>query len=345
MKRLLTISLAVVFALTAVSMAFAGGQQDAGEEAEGEQLPKITWKLSHTQDPKSTYHLGAMKMKEYVEEQTDGRFVINIHHSGELGWEREVLEAMQVGTIEATTPALGPFATFVKPYDVFNLPFTFQGAEHMLKAYEHPVMDKLKAAAEEEGFVVATHCLPTFRYPLYSGHKITKPSDFKGLKFRTMAVPPHVDTYKALGAQVVTTAFKEVYSALQMGTIDGCENYYQNLLTMNFPEVTKYVSNLPILNNAAAFVFSKKAFDELPAEYQEIVVEGAKLGAEEMNAVAVAQEKEALQTMVEEYGIEKVFVDDFGPFVEKTQLVSEKHLSEMEPWVSEARDTIMSLAK
>jgi len=304
---------------------------------------KVTWKISHTLNPKSVYNQAALKFKAYVEEKSDGKFTINIHHSGVLGWEREVLEAMQLGTIEATIPSLGPFAVFVPSYNVFNLPFTFQGPEHMLSAYKSPVMNDLVNAAEKKGFVVPIHFLPTFRYPLYKGHPIKTPSDFKGLKFRTMGVPAHIDTYKALGANVTSMAFKEVYGALQMGTIDGVENYYNNLYTMKFHEQTKYISNLPILNNAAAFVFSKKAYDKLPAEYQEILTQAAKIGADHANKIALAEEEKALQAMVDS-GIEKVFVSDLKPFIELTEPVSKKYLEKMEPWVAKVRQNIMELA-
>lgn len=329
-----------------VAPAFAGGQQEgAGEATDAEEeLPEVTWKLSHTTDPDGTYHKAALRFKEYVEDATDGRFTIEIHHSGVLGWEREVLEAMQIGTIEATIPSLGPFATFVPAYDVFNLPFTFQGPDHMLASFESPAMDPLVESAEENGFIVAKHFLPTFRYPLYGGDPIETVEDFQGHTFRTMGVPPHIDAYKALGANVSTMAFAEVYSALQMGTVDGAENFYANLYTMNFHEQTEYISNLPILNNAAAFVFSKVAWDKLPAEYQEILLEAADAGGDHANDIAIAEEERALQEMID-YGIEPVFIDDFGPFIDATQPVVDKYLAEMEPWVADTREEIMALAE
>ena len=340
-KMMFVKSIAVGFLISAMMIMMTAF---TGAGALAKDLPKVTWKISHTLNPKSVYNQAALQFKAYVEDQSEGRFTIVIHHSGTLGWEREVLEAMQLGTIEATIPSLGPFAVFVPSYNVFNLPFTFQGPEHMLAAYESPVMDKLKAAAEKKGFIVAEHFLPTFRYPLYKGHPINSPSDFKGLKFRTMGVPAHIDTYKALGANVTSMAFKEVYGALQMGTIDGVENYYNNLYTMKFQEQTKYISNLPILNNAAAFVFSKVAYDQLPSEYQVIVVEGAKVGAKHANGIALTEEDKALQAMVDS-GVQKVFVSDFGPFIDKTEPVSKKYLNDMEPWVAGVREEIMALAE
>ena len=108
-------------------------------------------------------------------------------------------------------------------------------------------------------------------------------------------------------------------------------------------EFNKYVSKLPILNNAAAFVFSKIAFDKLPAEYQKIALEGAKVGAKHANSIALEEEDKALKAM-KDSGIEMVFIEDFTPFIELTEPVSKKYLKKMEPWVSKVREDIMALS-
>ncbi len=306
--------------------------------------PEVTWKLSHTLDPQSIYHISAEAFKKEVEQKTGGKFTVNIFPSGQLGWEREVLEAMQIGTVEATIPSLGPFANFVPSYNVFNLPFTFQGPQHMMAAYELAGMQKLKDAAADKGFVVAKHFLPTFRYPLNSKRPITQPSDLDGLKMRTMGVPAHIDTYTALGANVQSMPFSEVYGALQLGAVDGVENYYNNLYTMKFQEQTKYISDIPILNNAAAFVFSKSAFDKLTPEYQQIVLDAADNAGNLGNGIAQDEEAKALEAL-QGAGIEVTHVEDLSPFIQLTEPVSQKYLADMEPWVAELREEIMAIAQ
>ncbi len=335
LARRLIVSVAVL--VFAVSLLVVGGQQAANAE-----LPTITWKLSHTTAPDSPYNFGAMKFAEVVNEKSGGKFTIDIHHSGVLGWEREVLESMQLGTIEMTIPSLGPFAVFVKSFDVFNLPFMFKSIEHLQKAYRSPSVAKLKEDAEQYGFVVLEIGVPTFRYPLNSKKPISKLEDFKGTKFRTMGTPAHIDGYKAMGANVTTTAFSELYSALQLGVVDGCENFYANLYTMKFHEVTKYLSDLPALNNAAALVVSKVKWDELPPEYQEIVRAAAAEGMAEMDAKALAMEEDARQKMVAT-GIEFTHIEDVTPFVEATAAVRDKYLNEMEPWVRDIAEELMAI--
>lgn len=314
----------------------------SGQHAVYAELPTLTWKLSHTTAPDSPYNFGAMKFAEVVKEKSGGKFTIDIHHSGVLGWEREVLEAMQMGTIEITIPSLGPFAVFVPSFDVFNLPFMFKSVEHLQKAYKSPSVEKLKKDAEQYGFIVLEVGVPTFRYPLNSKKPIEKLEDFKGTKFRTMGTPAHIDAYKAMGANVTTTSFSELYSALQLGVVDGCENFYANLYTMKFHEVTKYLSDLPALNNAAALVVSKVKWDELPTEYQDILREAAAAGMAEMDAKALSMEEDARQKMVDA-GIEFTHIEDITPFIEATQEVREKYLNEMEPWVREIAEEIMTM--
>ena len=330
----------VVLSLCTLGL-FAQGTKESVSESS---LPKVTWKISHTVNPGSVMDKTGEKFKEYVEAASDGNFKVEVFHSGVLGWEREVLEAHQMGTIVASLPNVSVLAEFVPAYDVFNLPFLFQSPEHMIKTYSHPVMEKLAEASEEAGFVIGAQFDATFRYPVYNRRPIKTVADFKGLKFRTMGVPAHIEAYSALGANVVSMAFSEVYSAMQLGTVDGCENNYDPIYSMRFDEVADYISNLPIVASSHAIIFSKKAFDKLPEAYQKIAMDGAKVAADYGNEIGIAAEEAALQAMIDK-GVIPVMVDDFTPFMAVTEPVSQKYLKGMEPWVQELREVIISLAE
>ena len=74
-------------------------QQTATGNQASEDLPEITWKISHTQSPDNFMNIAAENMARAVAEKTDGKFKIEIYHSGTLGSEQEVIEGMQMGTI------------------------------------------------------------------------------------------------------------------------------------------------------------------------------------------------------------------------------------------------------
>lgn len=303
---------------------------------------KVTWGLSHTTAPESPYHIGAVTFAEEVAKRSGGGFVIEVHHSGVLGWEREVLEAHQLGTLEMSMPGLGPFAIFVPSFEVFNLPFLFRDVEHLQKAFISPAMQTLKKDAENYGFVVLEIGLPTFRYPMNTKRPIHEVKDFQGLKIRTMGISSHIDTYKALGANVQTTAFSELYSALQLGVVDGEENFYGNHYTQKFYEVAKYLSEIPVFINSAAFVIAKSKWDGLNDDQRNILVEAAAVGAKAMNDLALVQEDEALDAM-QRAGVLFNKVESLVPFIEATRPVKEKYQKDMAPWVSKLADDFVGL--
>lgn len=345
MKKVYQIVIAsMVLVLLCVPLSlFAGGESEsAGATAGAPERPKITWRLSHTTATDSPYHIGTTKLAEIVSERTDGNFEIVVYPNGILGWEREVLEAMQVGSIEMTLPAVSVLEMFVPSFGCVNLPFMFKSPEHMLAAFQSPAMERIKKDALQYGFVITDIFGPVLRYPMNRVRPINHPDDFKGIKFRAPGVPIFVDTYQALGANVNNTAFSELYSALQLGVVDGCENFKANLYTMKFYEVMEYLSIIPAFNNVVCYAIAEQAWNELPAEYQEILVEACAESARVMDEAFLGMESTAEQAMIKA-GIKVNTPDDLTPFIEATEPIRQKALAEMEPWVADVAEEIMSM--
>lgn len=306
--------------------------------ASASQLPEVTWKFSHTGVPSHPYNISAEAFANYVKEKSDGKFIVKVYHSSTLGWETDVLDAMQLGTIEMTWAAIGPYAQYAPGYDMFNLPFIFETKKHMSNTFEKMDLKRLTDQSLKVGLIDLGFAGYSFRLPINNIRPITKPEDFVGVKFRTMGVPVHIDSYKAFGANVVTTAFAELYSAMQMGVVNGCENSYTSLEAMKFNEVAKYVTTLPILNNLCVLSVSKTAYDKLPAEYQKILWEAAKVASETYNKVGDELDASAIEKM-QKAGNE--FTEpDIAPFVKATQEVRDSYLAKMEPWVKEMVEEI-----
>ena len=80
---------------TAVAAALTFG---FGYAAHAQQEIKLGYALATT----SHYGVAADKWQEVVEGETDKRFVFRHFPSSGLGGEREVLEGLQIGTVEAT---------------------------------------------------------------------------------------------------------------------------------------------------------------------------------------------------------------------------------------------------
>lgn len=67
-------------------------------------------------------NIAAENMAKEVADKTNGKFKIEIYHSGTLGSEQEVIEGMQMGTIAGNLAAVTLLANFVPSFEVINLP-------------------------------------------------------------------------------------------------------------------------------------------------------------------------------------------------------------------------------
>ncbi len=335
--KLLVALVMVVMLVVGISLVYGGGEPEDVDEA----YPTITWRFAHTGPPAHPYHVSAIAMKEYVEEQTQGNFTIELYDSSALGWERETLEGLQMGEIALTWTAAGPFAEFASAYDVFNLPFLFQSQEHMAKAINHPVTETLKDYAEDSGFYDLGRAGSAFRVPLTKDGPIQHPDDFRGMTFRPQPAPIFVETYEALGVEAVTTSFAELYSALQMGVVDGCENTPPSLVQMGFYEVTNHVTELPIMNAIAMLAVSKPLFDELPENYQQIILDAAEIAVETHEREMWSQ-VESYRAEMEDAGIEFTQPDP-QPFIDATQGVRDKYLDRLSEQAPDLPDVVAGI--
>lgn len=284
----------------------------------------VTLKYAHTCAADHPYELGGLKLAELVADKTNGEVVINTYPNGTLGGERDINEGILLGTIDMTICSFGVAATFVPEINVFNLPFIFKGPEHFQKVVNSEVGLELLGTGEKHGFKLLAFTAPVFRHPMNGVRPIESPDDFTGLKIRLMEVPMHIDTYKTLGATPLAIPFPELYSALQLGTVDGNENAMTTLYTQKFYEVQKYISVLPVFSNGAVFMVGLKQWNNLSSEHQEAIIESLPVYKETVDQSYLEQEITNLKLMVEAGMI--VSTPPVEPFQEKVKPIYDKFI-------------------
>jgi tripartite ATP-independent transporter DctP family solute receptor len=132
-----------------------------------------------------------------------------------------------------------------------------------------------------------------FRNFTNSARPLEKPEDLKGLKFRTMENPVHLASVRSIGAQAVPMAWGEVYTSLQTGVIDGQENPVAIIWVNKMNEVQKYLSLTGHFYSPAPLTMSKKKFDKLKPEWQELFVNAAlEAAAHERKFIRDAEKKQ-----------------------------------------------------
>lgn len=241
---------------------------------------KVELKLASATSMTHTYNVGAQYFAKLVEERTDGRIKFKFYPDGQLGkGERELLEALQQGTIDVYVGSTGPLGGFSASVQVLDIPFIFRDYAHVDKVLDGPIGAGLMADLEKVQMKGLAFWENGFRNLTNTKRVVKSPADAKGMKIRTMENPVHIQAWKTAGVNPTPMAWGEVFGALQQGVIDGQENPVAVILQMKVYEVQKYLSLTQHVYSPAMLIMSSKRWAQMPKEDQAIVLKAAQEGA------------------------------------------------------------------
>ncbi|MDK2924255.1 MAG: hypothetical protein PWQ41_29 [Bacillota bacterium] len=317
-KRVTTVG---ILALVLV-LVLAGCQSGAPKGGEGDKAQTITLKAGHAVAETHPYHLGLVKFAEIVGQKTNGQIKIDIYANGQLGNERDMIEGLQIGTIDLVVTSTGPVSNFVPEMGVVDLPFLFRDREHAYKVLDGQIGQDLLKKFDAKNIVGLAFWENGFRHLTNSKRPVNTPEDVKGLKIRTMENPVHQETFRVLGADPTPMAWSEVFTALQQKTIDGQENPIPIIYNQKIYEAQKYLALTGHFYSPSLLLMSKAAFDKLTPEQQEIFREAAVEAASYERDQIKKQEDEQVDKL-KAFGME-ITEPDRAAFQEATQSVYQK---------------------
>jgi len=261
MKKLL-----IVFLMVAIALTGAFGQK------------VFELKLAHADstDPTvSRKQAQALAFASLVNSRSGGRLVVKVYGAGSLGAEREYVEGIKAGTVEAGI-ASGVIANFFPSAAVTDIPFLFPTSQVAWDVMDGAFGDKLRALfLKETGMRALAFAEVGFRHFTNNVRPIKSPADLKGLKIRVQETPVYVNMLRAVGASPTPVAWTETYTSLQTGVVDGQENPVGSILSGKIYEVQKYVTLDGHVYGVDWFIINEKFFKSLPADLQYIVLDSA----------------------------------------------------------------------
>lgn len=305
-------------------------------------LPTVKWKMSHTQAPDHHMNVSYENMAKYVKEKSGGKFIIDIYHSGTLGAEQEVIENMQMGTIAGNLAAASLLANFVPCYDLFALPAVFADEKKMNEVMNDPEITRKMNEACLEADIINYGYFQNFFRMLFTKKEVKNLEDFTGLKVRVMGSAPFIATFQALGCNPATTAWGELYSALQLGVVDGLDHVAGSVKATAFYENLSFIAQPKLFTSPMFVIVSKPMYDKLPKPYQELLDEAMNtIMLPELRRDADKSNDDALAFLLNEGKMTMVDCD-IKTIHEKVAPVRNDFLSKMEPWVQELAKDIMT---
>lgn len=229
--------------------------------------------LGYVGRPTAPEGISVTAMAEAVKERTSGRVEIKLHPGGALGGDREVIEGVQLGTVEMTVASTSIYANFVPDLQVFDIPFLFRDFDHAMGVLEGPVGQEMMAKINARGLKGLAFGGIGFRQLTNSRRPVTGVEDVKGLKIRTQENQIHLQVWRALGALPTPMAIPEVFTALQQGVVDGQENPVGAIINNKFGQVQKHLTLSNHAFTPLALVINPAAYASLSANDKKVLDE------------------------------------------------------------------------
>ena len=240
---------------------FAVGLSAAAVAAE-----PIVIKFSHVVANDTPKGKAAEKFKELADKYTKGAVKVEVYANSTLYKDKEEMEALQLGAVQLLAPSLAKFGPLgVREFEVFDLPYIFDGYEALNKVTQGAVGQQLLAKLEPKGIRGLAFWDNGFK-SFSANSPIKKPEDLRGKKMRIQSSKVLEEQMRELKSLPQVMAFSEVYQALQTGVVDGTENPHSNLFTQKMHEVQKHMTLTDHGYLGYAVITNKKFWDGLPAE-------------------------------------------------------------------------------
>lgn len=198
-------------------------------------------KLGVVTKPGSAQNIVAEKFKELLEQRSTGDMRVKIFHSASLGNETEILQQIQMNTIQLGVITAGPFDTFDPIVRVVNYPFMFKDNVQADSILDGPLGREILTSLESSGFKGLCFSENGFRNLTNNNRPVKKQKDVEGLKIRVMSSAIHKAIWQTLGANPTPMPWP-IYTELEQGVIDGQENPLWVIDVYKFYEIQKYLT-------------------------------------------------------------------------------------------------------
>jgi TRAP-type mannitol/chloroaromatic compound transport system substrate-binding protein len=252
----------------------------------------ISMRWQSTWPSKDIFHEYALDYAKKVNDMTGGDLKIEVLPAGAVVPAFGLLDAVSKGTLDGghgvlvyhygkqnalalwgSSPAFGMDANMLLSWHKYG-----GGKELLTKLYA-------SIGANVVSFPygpMPTQPLGWFKKP------ITKPDDFKGMKYRTVGIS--IDLFTGMGAAVNALPGGEIVPAIDRGLLDAAEfNNATSDRILGFADVSKICMLQSYHQNAEQFeiMFNKTKYDALPPKMQAIIANAVEAASQDMSWKAV----------------------------------------------------------
>lgn len=274
---ILSMLLVLLFGATA---AFAGGEKEGGAATDQQggaaepEMDVIEARLASEEVEGDFMTVWANNFADYLREQTDGAYQLDVYPYGSIGDTRDINELAQLGVVEFVFSDFAWISSFVPQAQVLALHYLWP-REKIAEVLEWVVkngdtMPILEEHFRKNGLVPLGIVYEGWQW-ITSSEPVDTLDAMNGVKTRVMGSQLLVANYRNYGFSPTPMSYGEVYSGLQTGLIDAQVNPLFAIYSMKFYEPTKYFTQMWAEPFLGIPTVNMQHFDGLPDEMQQLM--------------------------------------------------------------------------
>jgi C4-dicarboxylate-binding protein DctP len=310
----------LIGATLAATVAFA-----MGTLAHAQTAPDVVWKFGHENRETVPAAKAAHILADEVAKRTGGHFKIEIYPAGQLGKEAQLVEQLQLGTVQMTFTPTAPLSNFEPRMQLLDLPFLFPSHAAAYAVLDGPVGEELLDGLQKRGLKGLGFWESGFKQMTSAVRPILGPADLGGQKVRTMQSPMLLEQYRSWGANPVAISFSETYNALQQGIAEAQENPLVSIDSMRFYEVQKYLTLTNHGYTAFVVMANRKAYDSLTPEYRKALTEAFAIARDAERKDSQQLDADLLKKLSERLEVHKLSPEGRAEFVRLSRELHKKY--------------------
>jgi tripartite ATP-independent transporter DctP family solute receptor len=259
--------------------------------------PDVVLKLAHVQPETHAFHKGSVKFADTLKELSGGSMEVQIFPNGVMGNERDLLEALQIGSLDVVTVTSALTSRFSTNFQVFSLPFLFDSYQDAFRVMDDQgIRETLAGGLIPRGIRPISYWIGGAR-SYYGSSAVEELPDFRGKKVRTMEDPYYLSTWRSLGAIPTPLPFGEVYTALQTGLVDGAEGAINTYVSRKFYESAPHVAMVNYVYSVQLLHIAESRWNRLNEEQRGWVTKAADISAEYERQIILDEDRKMAETL------------------------------------------------
>lgn len=272
------IEVKVMVILVIVAFGFLGWNSSAAS------AEKIIVKMGHHHAVGGIVDKTAHKFREVLKEKTKGRVEVQVFPGAQLGQEKEAIDGINLGTIDASIVSESLMDTYQPFMALDALPFLFSSWKHVDRSLNGPVGERMaELMLEKSNIRIHRYLLLGFRDMLFVRKRIVNLSEMRGLKMRAPEAWAWIRMYQLLGSKPTPITWGEVYTALQNKVVEGMDCPLSMVIDMKFYEATKHVLLTKSMFSSLSLVMNNGFYNRLPNDMKKAVNESSKEALDYIN--------------------------------------------------------------